>query len=180
MEEQAMKKKKGAGVCHECEAEGLATTTETRRYTLAGGWSVSVEGAQVNRCPACGYEGVGFDATGGIERAVAEQVIAKPAHLAGEEIIFLRELLDYNGRQMAKLLGIGAPTLSRWENGHETITGPTDRLLRALVAARLGWGGAAAAKRFEAVLESIEDKKAAPMKIRVRMSGSDGHWKVAA
>jgi putative zinc finger/helix-turn-helix YgiT family protein len=172
-------KKKSSSVCHECGKAGLVTTTETRRYTLAGGWSVAVEGAQVTRCPACGYEGVGFDASGGIERAVAAQVIAKPARLAAEEIVFLREFLDYNGRQMARLLGISAPTLSRWENGHETITGPSDRLFRALVATRRGWTGAAA-KNFETILERIDDRQAPPLKIRVRMSGGDGVWKVAA
>jgi putative zinc finger/helix-turn-helix YgiT family protein len=179
MEEQ-MKKQKVNRRCLECGNETMITGTETRRYPVPGGWSVVVEGAQVTRCPACGLELIGFESSGGIERAVAEQVIGKAAHLAGEELIFLRELLDWTGRKMAAILGVGASTVSRWENGHETITGAADRLVRMVAAVHLGLTRDWTRQHLEAVLEGIEDKKAPPLKVRVRMSGSDGQRKVAA
>jgi putative zinc finger/helix-turn-helix YgiT family protein len=164
---------KGPTKCFDCEGTRVSTKLGPYRMKLAGDWAATVEDALITSCPDCGGQGVGFKNLEGLMRAIAAAVVAKPTRLAAEEIRFLRTHLGYSGVRLARLLGVGAPTVSRWENGHEPIGAVPDRLLRTLDVIRDG------AEGFDVeALAEIGEEQGAPLRLRVRMK--DGIWKAAA
>jgi putative zinc finger/helix-turn-helix YgiT family protein len=158
--------------CYECGSRDVRERVEPRPMPMCLGWSVLVEETIVTTCGACGEEALGYRKLGPMMRAIAAAVVRKPSRLAPDEIKFLRTHLGYEGKELARLLGVGASTVSRWENGHEPIGVVPDRLLRTLEVIREG-------VEFDVeVLGDITSDEGAPMDLRVRMR--DGQWKVAA
>ncbi len=167
------KQNKGPRKCLDCGSSRVTTKVGAYRMKLADSWAVTVQDAIITTCEGCAGVGVGFQNLDGLMRAIAAAVVAKPTRLAAEEIKFLRTHLGYSGVQLAKLLGVGPPTVSRWENGHEPIGAVPDRLLRALDVIRDG------AENFDVeALAAIGDKPGTPLRLRVRIK--DGVWQAAA
>ena len=54
--------------------------------------------------------------------------------MTGKELRLIRGHLGLEGTDFAALLGIARETLSRWENGHESVGPQADRLVRVVVA----------------------------------------------
>jgi putative transcriptional regulator len=160
--------------CHDCGGLKVTSSIGPYKMPLAGGkWFATIEGAELTYCPDCGGHGVGFQKLGPMMRAIAAAVVRKPTRLAPEEIRFLRDHLGYTGRDLARLLGVGPSSVSRWENGKEPIGPVPDRLLRTLEVLRDGVEG------FDVqALGTIGDEAGAPMRLRVRMK--DGQWRAAA
>jgi DNA-binding transcriptional regulator YiaG len=178
---KAGNKKKARPVGSERACRGCGKTIKEMRasapFGLVGRWSVMVEDAIHMRCSqGCEYHGaVGFERIEGILRAVAAAVIAKPSRLAPEEIRFLQGRLDLEAQALARRLGVTAGTLSRWENGHEPIGKTPEALLRTLVALHERDHAA-----FDpAVLEHIDFKDGAPVRLTLRQ-GASGRWQRVA
>ena len=69
----------------------------------------------------------------GLHRAIGLHIVKQnPELLSKEEVAFLRKELDLPQRQMASLLDVNESTYRNWESGRSKISGPADRLLRAL------------------------------------------------
>jgi hypothetical protein len=66
----------------------------------------------------------------GLAVSVAVARVLHPWQLAGEEVRFLRHVLDLSGREMAEALGMDHATLSRWENGKQELGGWADKQAR--------------------------------------------------
>jgi putative zinc finger/helix-turn-helix YgiT family protein len=123
--------------CPEC-GDRLKTSREPHRYTITASWAITLENVEFHRCTTCGYFEVSIDRSEALHRTIAAVVIRKSARLSGSELTFLRRQLDLNGRELAQVLGVRSESVSRWERGREPIGPTVDRLVRALVALKLG------------------------------------------
>ena len=97
---------------------------------------VTLAGINVNRCAKCGEVEVEIPRVEKLHKAIAGALVRKAARLSGAEVRFLRSQLGYSGADFAKVIGVSASTVSRWENEHEPIGPQADRLLRLMVATR--------------------------------------------
>lgn len=71
--------------------------------------------------------------------SVAVARVLEPLQLAGEEIRFLRHVLDYTGSEFADAIDLSDKTVvSRWENGKTRPGGYTEKVIRQLVLNLLG------------------------------------------
>ncbi|NQV55906.1 MAG: helix-turn-helix domain-containing protein [Rhodospirillales bacterium] len=62
-------------------------------------------------------------------------VVATPGRLRGQEVRFIRSMLDLSQKQLADRLGVSRVTVARWEGKSSTpIPGAADRLLRMIYA----------------------------------------------
>jgi putative zinc finger/helix-turn-helix YgiT family protein len=118
--------------CAECGGK-LKTTGSTHRYVESGLPSVVLRGVSVRKCQACGADEVAIPNIAGLHRCIAEILVARKSALVAAEIRFLRQFLGHSSKDFAKLLGVTAETLSRWENAKRDIPPVVDRVVRLLV-----------------------------------------------
>jgi len=119
--------------CTECGSK-LVSSIENYKYLECGLPYVTLCDVTVRRCEKCGSVEVAISNIEGLHRSIALTLIQKPTRFTGEEIKFLRKSIGLSARLLADRMGIDPATLSRWENGHDEIGVPCDRLLRLLVA----------------------------------------------
>jgi len=86
----------------------------------------------VTKCQECGNREIEIKHLDGLMQAVARAVIAKSGRLVGNEIGFLRELLELSGIEFAALMDSTPPTVSRWENDKTPMGRTADLLLRTI------------------------------------------------
>lgn len=67
-----------------------------------------------------------------LREAIAWHLATRKKALTGKEIRFLRKQLDLTQSELARLLGVDAQTVARWEKGTSAIPGPAEALLRLL------------------------------------------------
>lgn len=150
--------------CTEC-GESMVSTREDRPYSKLPG--VLLLGVEVLRCPKCGESEVVIPKPNQLGDLLARQLIQKRDRLVGPEIRFLRTHLGLPGAELARRMGVSPETISRWENGKDTMGPVADRLLRLLVAGDMP---------REALGEIGDDPK--PLRLAVRASRAG--WKEAA
>ncbi len=63
---------------------------------------------------------------------IALALIKKKSSLYGKEIRFLRKNLGLTAKRLSEIIGIDNATISRWENGTQTISNTHDRFLRLI------------------------------------------------
>jgi DNA-binding transcriptional regulator YiaG len=73
-----------------------------------------------------------------LDRALADAVIRHRRHLTGQEVRFLRGLVDLTQDELGKLLGKDAQSIARWERSKTTIPPTEDRALRQIFLEYLG------------------------------------------
>lgn len=106
---------------------------------------VVVRGLPVRECSRCGARILGPDA---VDRVDAER--DRAFHLLSpDEIRALRTRLGLTQAEFARLLGLGAKTLTRWETGHLAPSRAMNGYLRLVDDC------ARNARRFEAVVRSV-------------------------
>jgi len=118
--------------CIQCGGR-LTTKPENYRYTASGLPNVTLIGVDVRRCSKCGDHEVVIPRIEELHRVLAASVVRQVSRLTKEELRFLRKYLGYSGVDFAKLIGVAAETVSRWENGKEKIGPTTEKLIRMLV-----------------------------------------------
>jgi putative transcriptional regulator len=69
----------------------------------------------------------------GLHKAISMALIFKRSLLEGNEIKFIRTMLDLSQKKLAGLLGCGYQQILLWEKDKNKISKPTDRLLRILL-----------------------------------------------
>ncbi len=116
--------------CFNC---GGTMTTKRENAPYAALPGTVLAGVEVSRCRKCGEYEVAIPAIDELNRALAKSVIETPRRLNGPEIRFLRTYLGYSSVDFAKMLGIAAESVSRWESGAQDIGRQADLLVRALV-----------------------------------------------
>jgi YgiT-type zinc finger domain-containing protein len=124
------------GTCFLCGGT-TRVSRKDHRYTVGGGWYVTIERNEHETCQKCGEEYVSIFAATKLDRAIAAEIVRKPGLLAPPEVRFLVDCFEnMNGSEMAAALGIARETLSRYMQGSYRINPTVDRLLRMLVADR--------------------------------------------
>ena len=117
---------------------------------------------------------VAVDDVDGLHHAIAADIVNYRAHLAGQEIRFLRKELDISQSGLATMLGVDQQTVARWEKNQTNIPGPADRLLKVLYEVHVG--GDENMAKLIATLAEIDD-----LNHRDRtFEEGDGGWQLAA
>ena len=91
-------------------------------------------GVELAECPNCGETEVGIPRIAELDRTLAKMVVEQESRLTPDEIKFLRKYLGLSGKDLARRMGVSPETVSRWENGHQPMSEPNERLLRAIAA----------------------------------------------
>lgn len=101
--------------------------------------NVVLQGIELVRCDTCGNEDPRIPRLSELMRVLALAVIRKPYRLSGEELRFLRKYLGLTAEKFAGILRVDRTTVSKWENGEDSVGEQSDLLIR-LIAQALGKG----------------------------------------
>jgi len=151
----------------------MKTKRQNHRYTESGLANVTLVGIEVSECPSCGERLVSIPRMAQLHRAIALELIKKPAKLAPAEIRFLRKHLGLAAKDFAARIGVEPETVSRWERDArpQPISPPAERALRLMVA--LG------ERVSEYPVERLADIKDEPEVIPLRMN-PESKWHAEA
>jgi DNA-binding transcriptional regulator YiaG len=148
----------------------MKTSRENFKHAALGLPGLTLFDVEVSRCLACREEIPHLE---GLIKAIAGELITKPARLAPEEIAFLRKSVGLSSDDLPRRMGVSKEQISAGNPGRKAHGAIADRLLRMLVA------------RANPVddysvdcLEQIKDEPAGPMKLRVQRGRKD--WQLAA
>ena len=111
------------------------TTMEEKRGTLrlpVNGEEIAVPSAAHLGCPKCGEVVLRYRDSRRLAEDAAAIYRKRHGLLSAEEIQALRERLHLTQADLARLLRLGANTVSRWESGRNVQTGAMDILLRLI------------------------------------------------
>ena len=118
--------------CAECGAD-LKTIATTHRYAESGLPDVILHGVEVRRCRGCAEEEVAIPNIAGLHRCIAEILVRRNSALSGAELRFLRQFLGHSSKDFAKILGVAAETVTRWQTAGRPVPPAVDRAVRLLV-----------------------------------------------
>lgn len=96
------------------------------------GEEISVPSASHLKCPKCGEVVLRFQEAKRLHEDASEIYRRKHGLLSAEEIRAIRERFHLNQADLARLLRLGANTVSRWESGRNVQTAAMDVLLRLI------------------------------------------------
>jgi putative zinc finger/helix-turn-helix YgiT family protein len=116
-----------------CPACGTAMVQKRGTLRLpVNGEEIAVPGASHLACPKCGEILLRFSDS----KRLGEDAIAiyrkKHDLLSSDEIRAIRQHFDLTQAELARLLRLGANTVSRWESGRNVQTAAMDVLLRLI------------------------------------------------
>ena len=77
---------------------------------------ISVE-SEVSVCPVCGFEGATVEATGALQKAIADAYRQRVGLLTSQEIKDLRKAKGLSQDELATRLRCGIASIKRWEGG---------------------------------------------------------------
>ena len=106
--------------------------------------------------------------------AIALHLAARKKALNGKEIRFLRKEMDLTQSELARLFGVDAQTVARWEKGETTIAGPAELLLRVVFLEH-----ACGEVKVHDLLQKL-DETDAEMTDRKVFESTDEGWRPAA
>lgn len=118
---------------HDCGAyfrEHFATEKEPFHFVDSGLSNVYLIGVKYFICTECGRIRAEIPAIKPLMRRIARDLVVNPESLSGEEIRFLRKRAGMKSAAFAKLLGVEAETLSRYENDKQVAAESVDKLIR--------------------------------------------------
>jgi putative transcriptional regulator len=121
--------------CPSCR-DGRMTPRRGHHHFLESGLdNVHLLNVPILTCLECGEEIISIPDPTQLMKCIAEEgILLKPAPLSGSEIRFLRKNLMLKIGEFAQLLAVDRVTVSRWENGHDTPSKSSDRLIRLVYA----------------------------------------------
>ncbi len=116
-----------------CPVCGAAMSERRGRLRLpVNGEEIPVPGALHLRCPDCGEVVLRLTDARRLAEDAAELYRRKHGLLSADEIRAMRETLSLTQAELARLLRLGANTVSRWESGRNVQAAALDVLLRLL------------------------------------------------
>jgi putative zinc finger/helix-turn-helix YgiT family protein len=160
--------------CPECGKKMRIETVESYPYKASGLPNIVLAGVTQRVCGSCGEREIVIPRLEELHRAIARAIITKRARLMPDEVRFLRKSIGCSGIDFAKLLAVTPETVSRWENGKETIGPSSDRLIRMVAA-----NTAPKTDYSNDELAKIEDE-AKPVKIRLKPGRTQGWAPITA
>jgi putative zinc finger/helix-turn-helix YgiT family protein len=111
------------------------TTMVATRGTLrlpVNGEEIAVRSAAHMHCPRCGEVVLRFQDSKRLGEDAIEIYRKRHGLLSSDEIRAIREHFHLTQARLARLLHLGANTVSRWESGRNVQTGAMDLLLRMI------------------------------------------------
>lgn len=116
-----------------CPACGtMMKETRGRLKVPINGEEISVPSASHLKCPKCGELVLRFQEAKRLHEDASEIYRRKHGLLSADEIRAIRERFNLNQADLARLLRLGANTVSRWESGRNVQTAAMDILLRLI------------------------------------------------
>jgi len=116
-----------------CPACGTAMKEARGRLKVpVNGEEIAVPSAAHRACPKCGEIVLRFQEAKRLHEDAIEIYRRKHRLLSAEEIRALRSRFNLNQGDLARLLRLGANTVSRWESGRNVQTAAMDVLLRLI------------------------------------------------
>ncbi|KQT96956.1 helix-turn-helix domain-containing protein [Rhizobium sp. Leaf453] len=116
-------------------------------------------------------DGVSIQDTAGLHRAIGEWLIERPMPLNGAELRFVRLEMELTQRDLAGILGAEEQSVRRWEKQRDkALSGPADRLLRALYSEYLSGDGSV--RRMVDRLASLDQVD----RVNVRFCETERGW----
>jgi putative zinc finger/helix-turn-helix YgiT family protein len=106
--------------------------TRARLRLPVNGEEVAVPAASHLKCPKCGEVVLGLREAKRLHEDAIEIYRKKHGLLSADEIRAIRERFGLTQAGLARLLRLGANTVSRWETGRNVQTGAMDILLRLI------------------------------------------------
>ena len=110
----------------------------------------------------------------GLHATIARHLIESKKMLSGKELRFLRKRMDCTQSAVARMMGVDAQTVARWEKGETKVSGPADRMMRVIYN-DFASDPVAVTEMLEA-LDSIDE----PVGIRQLFESTPEGWKAAA
>jgi len=113
----------------------------------------------------------------GLHRAIASQLVEKPAPLTGKELRFLRVEMNFSQKALGQLLGVTDQAVAKWEKGQtKSIPRGTDTLVRLFARERL-------LKREGSVFEFVREMSELDRHVdstRIELTETEEGWKSQA
>ena len=131
--------------------------SELPRYVVSGVGRYECE---------CGEGITALEHASQVKAQIGWAILEKRSLLDGAEIRFLRKGMTLSGKSLAARMGVSNITISRWENGQQSIAPVRDRLLRLLYAGHQGWKTRELAETVFPTIRA-EVRKAEPREMRV-------------
>jgi DNA-binding transcriptional regulator YiaG len=86
--------------------------------------------------------GISIENIDGLHRAIGQWLIGEPRPLDGAALRFLRLEMDLSQKRFGEIIGVTEQNVRRWERLRlRPISGPADRLIRALYGEYIGHHG---------------------------------------
>ncbi|HMV46676.1 MAG TPA: YgiT-type zinc finger protein [Blastocatellia bacterium] len=118
--------------CEMCKAETVIKREQRYHYTECGLDNVYLENIDVRVCEACGEVAPRIPRINDLHATIGQAIALQSQPLSGKEARFLRQHLGLKAKEWAAYLHIDTATLSRWENGGQTIGPQADSLMRLM------------------------------------------------
>jgi putative zinc finger/helix-turn-helix YgiT family protein len=116
-----------------CPACGTIMKEARGRLTVPiNGEEIIVPSASHLKCPKCGEIVLRFQEAKRLHEDAIEIYRRKHGLLSADEIRAIRQRFNVNQADLARLLRLGANTVSRWESGRNVQTAAMDMLLRLI------------------------------------------------
>jgi DNA-binding transcriptional regulator YiaG len=109
-----------------------------------------------------------------LDRAIAQIVVRDQNRLTGQEVRFLRGLLDMTQAELGSALGKDAQTVARWEKGKTEIPPTEDIAIRQIYLEKTGHR-----QRFIDTSRRVADLKSRVGEVRFKVKGRQD-WIMAA
>jgi putative zinc finger/helix-turn-helix YgiT family protein len=153
--------------CVECKGTHLSDGHVPHELTVSG-VSFVVDGVPAEICETCGESYVADPDLERAELTVAAE-LARRGVRSGESFRFMRKALGLRANALAELFDLQPETLSRWENGTQTLDPRAFALLGSLVVDRLEGRGETALARLRALRHPL--KAGAPVRVELSKAG---------
>lgn len=157
-----------------CGGEKFERHVGSFKDKMLGLPGLTLLGVQIQTCKTCGEEYVSIPRVEQLHKLVVSRIVGKRGRLTGPEIRYLRKYIGWSGTDFARHFGVQPETVSRWENDKDLMGPVADRLLRVAVT----WKKPIASYQIENLLDTIQNDRAEPLRIRVKQKGND--WTTAA
>jgi len=148
----------------------MTETENLHHYTACGlDWVYLENGFKVEETPY--GRGVAIENADELHQAIARDIILSPAVMRGQELRFLRSLLDCSQSGLAHSIGTTRATVARWEGEPNVPINPVaDRVVRLLYA-----GMILKDKSVQRILELISEIDQLDYRKRA-FTETDGKW----
>jgi DNA-binding transcriptional regulator YiaG len=117
--------------CLQTMERKTATSEAPYQFTDSGLPNVFLSGVTYFVCGVCErIVKVEIPAAKELMNAIAQAIVTKKSPLRGREVQFLRKRLGIKASEFAQMIDSSPEQLSRWENGHNELSGAMDRFIR--------------------------------------------------